>query len=81
MLAYASLGVGEENVDGVASCHLLTHWDGLDLIHVCCMVSKDIRPHGAGWLMYADSCTYLLHTYYVLVCTTSKGGQNDNHSA
>ena len=53
MLAYASLGVGEEDVDRVASRHLLAHWGGLDLVHVRCMTSRQIRPQEFGWFMCA----------------------------
>ena len=36
MLAHASLGVGEEDVDGIARGYLFADRRGLDLVHVGC---------------------------------------------
>ena len=47
MLAYARLGVGEEDVDGVAGGHLLADRGGLDLVHVRCSDTIDIS--GTEW--------------------------------
>jgi len=48
VLPYPSLGVGEEDVDGVPCCYFFTDWSGLDLVHVRCREEEHVSIKAAA---------------------------------